>query len=130
MKRKIAVKCNPIDNIQIGEDGKLTISYTGEFIIEYFSRSGKIYCWLYISFYSSLSPFNTKILAVGVLSGSNTYEIGGKTKIKNYQDEEVDADCSVEDDKIILTMSGGKAGTVQIKRLIKDNKLHVEQVKI
>ena len=40
----------------------------------------------------------------------------------------MDADCSVEDDKIILTMSGGKAGTVQIKRLIKDNKLHVEQV--
>ena len=29
MKRKIAVKCNPVDNIQIGDNGKLTISYTG-----------------------------------------------------------------------------------------------------
>lgn len=99
-------------------------------LLLFFSRSGKNYRCLYFSFYSSSSSLNTKILAVGVLSGSNTYEIGGKTKIKNYQDEEVDADCSVEDDKIILTMSGGKAGTVQIKRLIKDNKLHVEQVKI
>ena len=29
----------------------------------------------------------------------------------------------------MLTITGGKAGTVKITRLIKDDKLHVEQVK-
>merc|ERR1711953_748466 len=49
------------------------------------------------------------------------------TKIKNYHKEEVDAQCQVEDDKLVLTITGGKAGTVKITRLIKDDKLHVEQ---
>jgi len=65
--------------------------------------------------------------AVGVLSGSNDYVIDGSTKIKNYHKEEVDAQCQVEDDKLVLTITGGKAGTVKITRLIKDDKLHVEQ---
>lgn len=68
------------------------------------------------------------IKAVGVLTGSNTYKIGGDTKIKNFQDEEVMAACKIDEDKLILTMTGGKAGTVQITRLVKDDKLHVEQV--
>ena len=67
-------------------------------------------------------------LAVGVISGSNDYVIDGSTKIKNYQKEEVDAQCQVEDDKLVLTITGGKVGTVKITRLIKDDKLHVEQV--
>merc|ERR1712235_183371 len=57
--------------------------------------------------------------AVGVLSGSNDYVIDGSTKIKNYH--------QVEDDKLVLTITGGKTGTVKITRLIKDDKLHVEQ---
>ena len=63
-----------------------------------------------------------------MLSGSNDYVIDGSTKIKNYHKEEVDARCQVEDDKLVLTITGGKAGTVKITRLIKDDKLHVEQV--
>ena len=69
-------------------------------------------------------------LAVGVISGSNDYVIDGSTKIKNYQKEEVDAQCQVEDDKLVLTITGGKVGTVKITRLIKDDKLHVEQVNV
>ncbi|CAG5086665.1 Oidioi.mRNA.OKI2018_I69.PAR.g11308.t1.cds [Oikopleura dioica] len=93
MKRKMATKCNPIDQIQISGEN-LTISYT----------------------------------AVGVISGSNTYKIGGTAKIKNYLDEEVDADCVIEDEeKIVLIMKGGSLGEVRISRVIKDGKLHVEQ---
>jgi len=92
MKRKLAVKCNPIDNISIA-DSNLTIAYT----------------------------------AVGVISGSNTYAIGGKTKIKNFQEEEVTAECKMDEDKLVLTMTGGKGGTIRITRLIKGDKLHVEQ---
>merc|ERR1712044_114361 len=43
--------------------------------------------------------------AVGVISGSNDYVIDGSTKIKNYQKEEVDAQCQVEDDKLVLTIT-------------------------
>ena len=77
------------------------------------------YCLIFTDFHP---------LAVGVLSGSNDYVIDGSTKIKNYHKEEVDAQCQVEDDKLVLTITGGKAGTVKITRLIKDDKLHVEQV--
>ena len=63
-----------------------------------------------------------------MISGSNEYIIDGSTKIKNYQKEDVDAACSVDGDKLVLTITGGKAGTVKITRLIKDDKLHVEQV--
>ena len=76
--------------------------------------------------YSIFTDFHPS--AVGVLSGSNDYVIDGSTKIKNYHKEEVDAQCQVEDDKLVLTITGGKAGTVKITRLIKDDKLHVEQV--
>lgn len=92
IKRKVAVKCNPVDNIQV-DDESITIAYT----------------------------------AVGVISGSNTYKIDDTTNIKNFQEEEVKADCKVDGDKLVLTMTGGKAGTIQITRLIKDDKLHVEQ---
>jgi hypothetical protein len=65
-----------------------------------------------------------------VISGSNTYKIGGSAKIKNYLDEEVDAECVIEDDeKIVLIMRGGSLGEVRITRVIKDGKLHVEQVR-
>ena len=67
---------------------------------------------------------------MGVISGSNTYKIGGTAKIKNYLDEEVDADCVIEDEeKIVLIMKGGSLGEVRISRVIKDGKLHVEQVR-
>ena len=36
----------------------------------------------------------------------------------------------LKDDKLVLTISGGKAGTVRITRLVKDDKLHVEQVSL
>ena len=42
--------------------------------------------------------------AVGVISGSNDYIIDGSTKIKNYQKEDVDAACSVDGDKLVLTI--------------------------
>ena len=78
--------------------------------------------------YHYINDTKNNYLAVGVISGSNNYIIDGSTKIKNYQKEEVEARCFVEADKLILTITGGKAGTVQITRLIKDDKLHVEQV--
>ena len=65
---------------------------------------------------------------MGVISGSNDYVIDGTTKIKNFHKEEVDASCAFNGEKLTLTLKGGKAGTVEISRLIKDDKLHVEQV--
>jgi len=47
--------------------------------------------------------------------------------MKNYQEEEVDAHCKIENDKIILTISS-ETGTVQITRQIIDDKLHVDQI--
>ena len=146
MQRKLAMNCNPVDTIKV--DGqKLTISYTGIFMFTRFCPTcGKgVSNWC---FFNGSSPWfaetltnqnqfeNTYCLiftdfhplAVGVLSGSNDYVIDGSTKIKNYHKEEVDAQCQVEDDKLVLTITGGKAGTVKITRLIKDDKLHVEQV--
>ena len=68
-------------------------------------------------------------LAAGVISGSNDYIIGGATKIKNYHKEEVTAEATVDSGKFVITITGGKAGTVKMTRSIKDGKLHVEQVK-
>ena len=64
-----------------------------------------------------------------MINGSNDYIIGGVTKIKNYQKEEVSAAASVEEgNKFVITITGGKNGTVKMTRFIKDGKLHVEQV--
>ncbi|CAG5086667.1 Oidioi.mRNA.OKI2018_I69.PAR.g11309.t1.cds [Oikopleura dioica] len=64
---------------------------------------------------------------VGVISGSHSYKIGGTVKMKNYMQEEVDADCIIEDeDKIVIIMKGGSLGDVRITRVIEDGKLHVE----
>ena len=66
---------------------------------------------------------------MGVISGSHTYKIGGTVQMKNYMQEEVDADCVIEDeDSIVIIMKGGSLGDVRITRAIKDGKLHVEHV--
>ena len=47
-----------------------------------------------------------------MINGSNDYIIGGVTKIKNYQKEEVSAAASVEEgNKFVITITGGKNGT-------------------
>jgi len=75
---------------------------------------------------------NISFIAAGVISGSNDYIIGGETRIKNYHKEEVNAAASVEDGgaKFVITITGGKAGTVKMTRSIKNGKLHVEQLMV
>merc|ERR1719285_57791 len=73
---------------------------------------------------------NISFNAAGVISGSNDYIIGGATKIKNYLKEEVTAEAAVESGNFVITITGGKAGTVRMTRSIKDGKLHVEQVMV
>merc|ERR1712039_694084 len=64
---------------------------------------------------------------VGHMSGTNEYLIGQSTKIKNYHGEEIDAECSISNEKIITVLKGGREGTIEITRRIQDDKLYVEQ---
>ena len=109
MKRKMMTSSNPTIQIQVSGEN-LTISYTGE-----------------ITFFSSEKSNFWSV--VGVISGSHSYKIGGTVKMKNYMQEEVDADCIIEDEeKIVIIMKGGSLGDVRITRVVEDGKLHVEHV--
>ena len=68
------------------------------------------------------------ILAAGIISGSNTYKIGEAIKITNYVNETVDARCDIIDEKIVIKITGGSVGLVNIERKIVNNLLYVEQV--
>ena len=68
------------------------------------------------------------IVAAGIISGSNTYKIGEAIKITNYVNETVDARCDSIDEKIVIKITGGSVGLVNIERKIVNNLLYVEQV--
>lgn len=96
--------------------------------IGWFKRSMAVKCSPTDTISITDNAITISYTAVGLISDSNTYKIGSPTKIKNPIGEIVTAVCEVNNNEIILNMTGSNAGPVMIRRYLKDNLLYVEQV--